>query len=51
MLRFRDALRDDAALAAEYGQLKRQLAALYPDDRSAYTDGKSTLVERILASS
>ena len=49
MLRFRDALRGDASLAVEYGDLKRRLAAKYPDDRSAYTDGKAEFVERVLA--
>jgi GrpB-like predicted nucleotidyltransferase (UPF0157 family) len=49
MLRFRDALRRDASLAAEYGDLKRQLAARYPSNRSAYTDAKTDLVERVLA--
>jgi GrpB-like predicted nucleotidyltransferase (UPF0157 family) len=49
MIGFRDALRRDASLAAEYGELKRQLAARYPDNRPAYTDGKSALVARVLA--
>ena len=49
MLRFRDALRSDASLAAEYGALKRRLAARYPNDRSAYTDAKAAFVERVLA--
>lgn len=49
MLGFRDALRSDPALAAEYAALKRDLAARFPDDRSAYTDGKSGFVERVLA--
>jgi GrpB-like predicted nucleotidyltransferase (UPF0157 family) len=48
MIRFRDALRGDASLAAEYGELKRQLAARYPNDRAAYTDGKAGLVARVL---
>jgi GrpB-like predicted nucleotidyltransferase (UPF0157 family) len=49
MIGFRDALRRDAALAADYGELKRQLAARYPNNRSAYTDGKAALVARVLA--
>jgi GrpB-like predicted nucleotidyltransferase (UPF0157 family) len=49
MLGFRDALRKDASLAAEYGKLKRQLAARYPNNRSAYTDAKAHLVERVLS--
>jgi len=48
MLRFRDALRADAALAARYGQLKRQLAARYPNDRSAYTDAKSAFIAGVV---
>lgn len=46
---FRDALRRDAALAAEYEALKRRLARLYRDDLAAYTAGKRALVERVLA--
>jgi GrpB-like predicted nucleotidyltransferase (UPF0157 family) len=49
MLHFRDALPSDAELAAQYGALKRALAARYPNDRSAYTDGKAEFVARILA--
>jgi GrpB-like predicted nucleotidyltransferase (UPF0157 family) len=49
MIDFRDVLRRDASLAAEYGELKRQLAARYPNDRPAYTDGKAALVARVLA--
>jgi GrpB-like predicted nucleotidyltransferase (UPF0157 family) len=49
MLAFRDALRSDPALAAEYAALKQDLAVRFPDDRSAYTDGKSAFVARVLA--
>jgi GrpB-like predicted nucleotidyltransferase (UPF0157 family) len=49
MIGFRDALRRDASIAAEYGELKRQLAARFPKDRPAYTDGKASLVARVLA--
>jgi len=48
MLAFRDTLRSDPALAAEYAALKRDLARRFPDDRSAYTDGKSEFVARVL---
>jgi GrpB-like predicted nucleotidyltransferase (UPF0157 family) len=48
MLRFRDRLRENASLAAEYAQLKRTLATQYPDDRATYTDGKSEFVTRVL---
>jgi GrpB-like predicted nucleotidyltransferase (UPF0157 family) len=49
MLAFRDALRSDPALAAQYAALKQDLAARFPDDRSTYTDGKSAFVARVLA--
>ena len=49
MLGFRDTLRSDPALAAEYAALKRDLAKRFPDDRSTYTDGKSAFVARVLA--
>jgi GrpB-like predicted nucleotidyltransferase (UPF0157 family) len=49
MLAFRDALRADPALAAEYAAIKQDLAARFPDDRSTYTDGKSAFVARVLA--
>jgi GrpB-like predicted nucleotidyltransferase (UPF0157 family) len=51
MLAFRDALRSDPALADEYSALKRDLAKRFPEDRSAYTDGKSSFVARVLAAS
>jgi GrpB-like predicted nucleotidyltransferase (UPF0157 family) len=43
-LRFRDALRADAALAARYAALKTELAARHPNDREAYTEGKAAFV-------
>lgn len=46
-LRFRDALRADPGLAAEYAALKRDLAARMPDDREAYTAAKSAFVDRV----
>jgi GrpB-like predicted nucleotidyltransferase (UPF0157 family) len=49
MLAFRDALRSDPALAAEYAALKQDYAARFPENRSAYTDGKSPFVARVLA--
>jgi GrpB-like predicted nucleotidyltransferase (UPF0157 family) len=45
---FRDALRADAALRDEYAQLKRLLAAQYPGDREAYTQGKSTFIRTVI---
>ncbi len=49
-LRFRDALRSDAAMAAQYAALKLQLANQLPLDREAYTDGKTDFVRRVLSS-
>lgn len=50
-LAFRDRLRADAGLAAEYAALKRGLAARFADDREAYTDAKSDFVRRVLGES
>ena len=46
---FRDALRGNPPLAAEYGALKLQLARQFPRDRQAYIDGKIGFVTRVLA--
>ena len=48
---FRDRLRGDPEVAAEYSQLKRKLAASFEHDREAYTDAKSGFVARIVAES
>jgi GrpB-like predicted nucleotidyltransferase (UPF0157 family) len=48
-LAFRDALRADPELAAEYEALKLSLAREHSDDGSAYTNGKRELVGRVLA--
>ena len=45
---FRDALRQDAALAQEYAALKLRLAKQFPTDRVAYTEGKSSFISRII---
>jgi GrpB-like predicted nucleotidyltransferase (UPF0157 family) len=47
-LAFRDRLRADATARAEYVALKDELARRYPDDREAYTDGKTELIRRIV---
>ena len=47
-LRFRDALRADPALAADYEALKRGLAERYRDDREAYTDAKADFIRRVV---
>ena len=46
---FRDALRADRALAAEYEALKLRLAEEHEGDVAAYTAGKRAFVVRILA--
>ncbi|MEO8674254.1 MAG: GrpB family protein [Casimicrobiaceae bacterium] len=47
-LLFRDALRADRALAAEYGALKIALATRFGDDREAYTDAKTPFIQAVL---
>jgi GrpB-like predicted nucleotidyltransferase (UPF0157 family) len=49
-LRFRDLLRTDSTLAAEYAALKLELASRFEFDREAYTEGKSPFIIRALAS-
>lgn len=44
-LRFRDTLRADSKLAADYATLKRMLAARFRDDREGYTKAKSSFIE------
>ena len=48
-LAFRDALRDDPALAAEYEALKLRLAKQHRHDVAAYTGEKRAFVARVLA--
>ncbi|MFC7080444.1 GrpB family protein [Halorussus caseinilyticus] len=48
-LAFRDYLRDHPEVAAEYEELKRELADGHADDRDAYTAKKGEFVERVLA--
>lgn len=48
-LAFRDRLRADRALAAEYAALKIALARRFRHDREAYTDAKGPFVVRVLA--
>jgi GrpB-like predicted nucleotidyltransferase (UPF0157 family) len=47
-LTFRDTIRRERALAAEYAALKNRLAEKFKFDREAYTDGKTPFVERVL---
>lgn len=48
-LAFRDRLRSDPTARSEYVSLKNELAERYHDDREAYTDSKTELVQRIVA--
>jgi GrpB-like predicted nucleotidyltransferase (UPF0157 family) len=48
-LAFRDALRRDPALCAEYEALKHELAARYPHDRAKYSESKTAFIQRVLA--
>lgn len=47
-LAFRDALRADEKLRAEYRDIKLALAAQYRHDREGYTDAKAPFVHRVL---
>lgn len=46
-LAFRDRLISDPDAAKAYQHLKVELAARYPNDRAAYTAGKSSFVEKL----
>jgi GrpB-like predicted nucleotidyltransferase (UPF0157 family) len=47
-LLFRDYLRSHPEDAAQYAQLKRDLAASFYHDRESYTDGKAGFIQAIL---
>lgn len=47
-INMRDYLNTHEKEAQEYSALKEYLAKKYPEDRSAYTKGKSELIEKIL---
>lgn len=47
-LAFRDALRRDALLAAQYARLKYELATRFRHDREAYTEAKSSFIRAVL---
>lgn len=44
---FRNFLKDNPALAAEYSKVKEQAAALYPNDIDKYMEFKSEIIEKI----
>ncbi len=43
-LRFRDALRANSELRRQYGELKRELAARYANDREMYSSAKASFI-------
>jgi GrpB-like predicted nucleotidyltransferase (UPF0157 family) len=47
-LRFRDALRTDPSLAADYEALKIELADRFADSRAAYTAAKQAFIDGIV---
>jgi GrpB-like predicted nucleotidyltransferase (UPF0157 family) len=47
-LRFRDLLRASPEIAADYGNLKRELAVQHHHDREAYTRAKSAFIDVVL---
>lgn len=47
-LLFRDCLRADPEEARRYEDLKRRLAAAFPDDREAYTNGKTDYIYGVM---
>lgn len=51
MLRFRDAMRSNAALHEAYERLKQKLARKHSDDRKAYTAGKEAFIQKIIGAS
>jgi GrpB-like predicted nucleotidyltransferase (UPF0157 family) len=48
-LAFRDALRSNASLAADYAALKATLAAEHANDRDAYSAAKSDFIRTVIA--
>jgi GrpB-like predicted nucleotidyltransferase (UPF0157 family) len=48
-LKFRDALRGNAELAAQYLQLKQRIASEHAQDREAYTQAKTAFVQSVVA--
>jgi GrpB-like predicted nucleotidyltransferase (UPF0157 family) len=47
-LMFRDVLRRDATAAQEYAALKRELAAMFADDRLRYNEQKGPFINAVL---
>ena len=47
-INFSDYLNENDEAAHEYAKLKLELARRFPNDRVAYTNGKSELISRLL---
>lgn len=47
-IKFRDILRSDKNIATQYANLKRELAAIYKEDRETYTEKKWPFIQRVL---
>ncbi|MFH2039670.1 MAG: GrpB family protein [Chloroflexota bacterium] len=45
---FRDQLRADPAIAAQYAELKKELAVRFRKDREAYSNGKSEFINSVV---
>ncbi len=45
---FRDYLRQNPEVAAEYADIKKRLAYQFENERKAYTDGKAAFVQRVI---
>ena len=45
---FRDYLIENVQVAREYSMLKKELAEKYPNDRNAYTAGKSDFIQEVI---
>jgi len=45
---FREALRRDAGMAADYGRIKQRIAAEHPEGRATYTELKSRFIREVL---
>jgi len=48
-IKFRNLLRSNERLASDYAHLKRELAALYKEDREVYTQKKWPFIQEVLS--
>ncbi len=47
-IKFRELLRSDIAIATQYANLKRELAASFKEDRETYTEKKGPFIQQVL---